>query len=187
MCTWLRPKQSHHFILHPPWRTQLSIIFPSADNAIRSLLHSRASTEICPHSSPAVLDRSKLCCFYPASYKNEEEQHLLTTMKSSTTLSPTAFSITTFSYQVCDRYLVFSSLIFIISLFKPLHLIGFGNSGTTGGVFPPFVCKRCNCNCSPTFCLLRTQITIFQLTVFAFKLSGFYRQHYSYICHLLSA
>lgn len=101
---------------------------------------------------------------------------------------PMAFSITTFSYQVFDRYLVFSSLIFIISLFKPLHLIGFGNSGTTGeGFFPPFVCKRCNCNCSPTFCLLRTQITIFQLTVFAFKLSGFYRQHYSYICHLLSA
>lgn len=102
--------------------------------------------------------------------------------------STMAFMITTFPHQAFAKYLVFSSLILlIISLFKPLQWTGFGDSGTTERIFfPPFVCKKYNFSCSPTFCLLRIQITIFQLTVFAFKLSGFYRQHYSYICHLFS-
>lgn len=65
---------------------------------------------------------------------------------------PMAFMTTMFPHQAFAKYLVFSSLIlFITSLLRPLPLIGFGDSGTTEGVFSPFVCKRCNCSCPPTF------------------------------------
>lgn len=119
--------------------------------------------------------------------KHQEEEHLLMTMKSSTKLFPN---------DLYDNHIPPPGFCQILGIFfpysfhhlsKPLHLTGFGDSGTTEGFFSPFMCKRCNCSCSPTFCLLRIQITIFQLTVLAFKLSGFYRQHYTYICHLFSS